>query len=223
VVVGYPPRRVPWYISLPIVLAVILALFLAAARFDWLPGLPNPFGETTHDRGGPALLESVKNINRYEAAEGDFQVVVDLDKDAKFLPDALLGKRTLYVGAGTLDAYVDFSHLGAESITVNKARTKAVLHLPHAQLGKASLDPKHSYVFAQKRGLFDRIGSVFSDDHGSQQKVEELAVTKIQTAAKESGLRQRAETNTRAMLENMLDALGYTSVTVTFGSATTAH
>ena len=33
---------------------------------------------------------------------------MDLEKDAKFLPDAVRGRRTLYVGAGSVDAYVDF-------------------------------------------------------------------------------------------------------------------
>ncbi|MFK0046269.1 hypothetical protein ACIQU4_19630 [Streptomyces sp. NPDC090741] len=32
---------------------------------------------------------------------------MDLEKDAAFLPDAIRGTRTLYVGAGTVSGYVD--------------------------------------------------------------------------------------------------------------------
>lgn len=209
-------RVVPWYVGMPVTLAVIAAFFLAAGHLGWLPGLPNLFGETTTDRSGPVLLQSVNNLSRYEGAEGNFQVVVDLDKEARFLPSTVLGNRTLYVGAGSVGAYVDFGHLGAKSVVVSTNRTSATLRLPHAQLAPAALDPKRSYVFAQQRGLLDRIGSFFSDNPNSQQKLEVLATEKIQNAARSSQLQQRAETNTRSMLEGMLHSLGYTSVQVTF-------
>lgn len=209
-------RRVPWYVGLPVTLAVIVALLASAGHFGWLPGLPDPFGERTVDRSGPALLLSVDNLSRFEGAQGNFQVVVDLDKEAQFLPSSLIGKRTLYVGAGSVGAYVDFGHLNAKSVTVSADRTTATLRLPHATLAPAALDPKRSYVFAEQRGLFDRIGSFFSDNPDSQQQLEILATKKIDQAASASGLKQRAETNTRLMLQGMLRSLGYTTVKVTF-------
>ncbi|MDI5962502.1 DUF4230 domain-containing protein [Streptomyces sp. SL13] len=210
-------RRVPWYVGLPVTLAVIAAVFVAVGHFGWLPGLPDPFGERTVDRSGPVLLKSVDNLSRYEGAEGNFQVVVDLDKEAKFLPSAVLGNRTLYVGAGSVDAYVDFGHLSGKAVTVSADRTTATLRLPHAQLAQAALDPKRSYVFAQQRGIFDRIGSFFSDNPNTQQQLEVLATKKIQDAAEQSQLKQRAETNTKGMLQGMLHSLGYTTVKITFG------
>jgi hypothetical protein len=214
-------RRVPWYISLPVTLVLLFllvaGLLLAAARFDWLPGLPNPFSETTVDRSGPAVLRSVQDLSRYEAAEGQYQVVVDLDTEAKFLPSALLGNRTLYIGTGSVIAAVDFSGLGSSAVTVSQDRRTATLHLPHAALEPTALDPAHSYVFAQQRGFFNRIGEFFSSNPGSQQQLEVLAAQKIQTAAKASGLQRQAETNTKTMLQGMLHGLGFTTVTVAFG------
>ena len=49
-------RRVPWYVGLPVTLAVIAAVFVAAGHFGWLPGLPDPFGERTVDRSGSGSL-----------------------------------------------------------------------------------------------------------------------------------------------------------------------
>jgi hypothetical protein len=216
-----PARRVPWYISLPVTLVLlfllVVGLLLAAARFNWLPGLPNPFAEQTVDRSGPAVLRSVQDLSRYEAAQGQYQVVIDLDQEAKFLPSALLGNRTLYVGTGSVIAYVDLAGVQQQAVTVSADRRTATLHLPHAALEPTALDPAHSYVFAQQRGLFDRIGSFFSSNPNSQQKLEVLATQKIQAAAKASGLTQRAETNTRSMLQGMLRGLGFTTVTVDFG------
>jgi Protein of unknown function (DUF4230) len=208
-----PPRRIPWYLSIPITFAVIVALFLAAAKFDWLPGLPNPFGSTTVDRSQPAVLQSIENMSDYDAATGNFQIVVNLDQEAKYLPSALLGRDTLYVAGGTVQSFVN---LGKAAVTVSADRRSATIVLPAAQLGQTALNPKESYVFAQNRGLFDRIGDFFSGNPNDQQQLTILAAQKIQTAAGSSGLTQRAQQNTQQMLTGLLRSLGFTSVTVTF-------
>ena len=207
------PRRVPWYLSIPITFAVIVALFLLAAKFDWLPGLPNPFGTTTVDRSQPAVLQSIENMSDYDAATGNFQIVVNLDQEAKYLPSALLGNDTLYVAGGTVQSFVN---LGKAKVTVSADRRSATLVLPPAQLGQTALNPKSSYVFAQNRGLFNRIGDFFSGNPNDQQKLSVLAAQKIQTAAGSSGLTARAQQNTQQMLTGLLRSLGFTSVTITY-------
>ncbi|WP_448319656.1 DUF4230 domain-containing protein [Streptomyces sp. CO7] len=200
--------------------AALLLVLVALAAGIKLSGIPGPgdwFGTDTHDRSGPALLESVQDISRYDAATGNFQVVVDLEKDTKFLPDAIRGSRTLYVGAGTVDAYVDLGRVGEKDVTVNEDRTVATLRLPHAQLGKPALDPDRSYAVSKQRGVLDRLGDLFSDNPNSEQAVQKLAVRHIGEAADESGLTKRAEENTTGMLEGLLHSLGFEKVTVTYG------
>lgn len=209
----YSRRGMPWYLSIPITFAVIVALFLAAAKFDWLPGLPNPFGSTTVDRSQPAVLQSIQNMSDYDAATGNFQIVVNLDQEAKYLPSALLGSDTLYVAGGTVQSFVD---LGKAAVTVSADRRSATIVLPPAQLGQTALNPAQSYVFAQNRGLFNRIGDFFSGNPDDQQKLSVLAAQKIQTAAGASGLTARAETNTQQMLTGLLRSLGFSSVTVSY-------
>ncbi|TDB84844.1 DUF4230 domain-containing protein [Actinomadura sp. KC216] len=208
------PRRGLLAPALLIVVTVAVVL-LAQQALRGLPGWLNPFAEETKDRSGPVLLQSIRDLHRYEAASGNFQVIVDLEKDARFLPDGLRGKRTLFVGNGSVDAYVDFSKLGSGAVKVNADRTTATLTLPPAQLEKTNLDTKHSYVHATERGLFDRLGDFFSSNPNDQQQLYVLAAQKIQTAAAQSGLKERAYANTKTMLENMLKALGFTTVTIT--------
>jgi hypothetical protein len=197
---------------------LVLVVFFAGIRLSVLPGLKDLFGTETHDRSGPALLESIQDISRYDAASGNFQVVVDLEKDTKYLPDAIRGSRTLYVGAGTVDAYVDLGKVAKNDVTVNDDRTSATLRLPHAQLGKAALDADRSYAVSKQRGLLDRLTDIFSDNPNSEQAVQKLAVRHISEAAKESELTKRAETNTTNMLEGLLGSLGFTKVEVTYGT-----
>ncbi|MET9390472.1 DUF4230 domain-containing protein [Streptomyces sp. NPDC006624] len=211
------PRRVPGWVKVVAALVLVLVVFFAGIRLSVIPGLKDVFGTDTHDRSGPALLKSVQDLSRYDAASGNFQVVVDLEKDAKFLPDAIRGTRTLYVGAGTVDAYVDLGKIGEDDVRVDADRTSATLRLPHARLGKPALDPDRSYAVSKERGLFDRLGDLFSDNPNSEQAVQKLAVRHIGDAAKESELTARAESNTTGMLQGLLRSLGFKDVRVSYG------
>ncbi|MEU0098586.1 DUF4230 domain-containing protein [Streptomyces sp. NPDC006267] len=197
--------------------AAVLVLLFAGSRLSLLPGLDDLFGEETHDRSGPAVLESIQDMSAYEAASGNFQVVVDLEKDAKFVPDALRGTRTLFVGAGTVGASVDLGKVTEGGVVVNEDRTTAELRLPHAVLGTPALDPDRSYTVSKQRGLLDRLGDLFSDNPGSEQAVNKLAAHHIAEAAKESRLTVRAEKNTADMLKGLLGSLGFERVTVRYG------
>lgn len=211
-------KRMPGWAKLVSAVVLVLIVFFAGIRLSLLPGLKDLFGTETQDRSGPVLLQSIQDLSRYDAASGNFQVVVDLEKDAKYLPDAIRGSRTLYVGAGTVDAYVDLGKVAKDDVTVNEDRTSATLHLPHAQLGKPALDADRSYAVSKQRGLLDRLGDLFSDNPNGEQAVQKLAVKHIGDAAKESGLTKRAETNTTDMLEGLLHSLGFKEVSVSFGT-----
>jgi hypothetical protein len=211
-------KRMPGWAKVVSAFVLVLVVLFAGLRLALLPGLRDVFGTQTHDRSGPALLKSIQDISRYDAASGNFQVVVDLEKDAKYLPDAIRGTRTLYVGAGTVDAYVDLGTLGDKDVTVNGDRTSATLRLPHAALGKPALDPDHSYAVSKQRGLLDRIGDIFSDNPNDERAVQRLAAKHIGEAAKDSRLTSRAEQNTTGMLQGLLRSLGFKEVTVTYGA-----
>jgi hypothetical protein len=199
-------------------LAVLIAAVLALSAVHLLPQLRNPFSETTTERTQPALLKSITAMSRYEAASGSFEVVVDLTKRVSLIPAFLAGSDTLFIGDGTDIAYVDFSGLKGKAITVSPDRLSVTVTLPAAQLEPASLNVQQSYVVAEQQGLANRIGDFFSGNPNGQQQVYILAAQQIQTAARQSPLVSQAETNTRTMLNGMLTSLGFTHVTVAFGS-----
>lgn len=209
----------PWWGKALAAVVALIVVVLLLIRFAVIPGLGDVFGEDTHDRSGPTLLKSIKDMSRYEAASGNFQVVVDLEKDTKYLPDALKGSRTLYVGAGTVASYVDLGGIGDKDIKVNEDRTTATLRLPHATLGKPALDPDRSYAVSKQRGLLDRLGDFFSDNPNNERAVQKLAAKHIGDAAKDSELTGRAEKNTTSMLEGLLHSLGFDKVTVSYAKA----
>ncbi len=196
--------------------AGIFIVVLSAVHL--LPQLRNPFAETTTVRSEPVILKSITNLSRYEAASVSFEVVVDLTQRTSLLPSFLASSETLFIGQGTDIAFIDFSQLKSQAITVSANRTSVTVALPKAQLEPAVLNVWQSYVYARQQGLFNRIGNFFSGNPNSQQQVYVLAQQKIQAAARQSPLLTEAQKNTEGMLEGMLTSLGFTHVTVTFGS-----
>jgi len=212
-------ERRRWARTVFAVVALALAVLVAAVAVvqvrSLLQGIPTT-GTRTIDRSGPVLLQSMRDLSRYDAASGTFQVIVDLEKDTPFLPTAVVGQRTLFVAIGSVDAFVDFSHLDSDAIQVSGDRSTVQVRLPHAALDKPNLDHQRSYVFAQESGIVDRVRAFFDQSPNSQAELYQVAEKKIGDAASQSGLKVRAEANTRTMLRDMLRSLGYQQVTVTY-------
>jgi len=199
------------------VLLVVLAVAQVRGFVQGIQGIGEQASGRTVDRSRPVLLQSIRDLARYEAATGTFQVIVDLENDAGFLPPAIVGQRTLFVAVGTVDAFVDFSRLGDDAVTVSADRTTAEVSLPHAALERPNLDHQRSYVFSQERGIVDRVRAFIDQAPNEQAQLYQVAERKIAAAAAQSGLAARAEGNARRMLQDMLRTLGYRQVTITYG------
>lgn len=216
-----PRRRSPWPLAL-IVVAVV-ALVIGAGRLDLddlLPSPPNPFAEKTVDRSPPAVLRALEDLSEYRAATGYFQVMVDLEEDAKYLPAFIRGERTLFVASGTVDAAVDFSTVADGAIEVSEDRRSVQVSLPAPHLTAPRVDPERSHVVSRDRGVLDRVGSVFSDSPTGERHLYLAAEKKLEAAARDGDIVRRAEENTRSMLDGMLRSLGFTEVKVHFSPPT---
>lgn len=170
-----------------------------------------PFQVSQTDRSQPVLLKSVQNLSRYHAAANNFELVLDIEDDVAGVPDIIAGKRTLFVAAGSVDAYVDLSGLADKDLTLSPDGKSVTVLLPASQLDKPNLDHERSYVFGQDRGVLNRVVDAFETPE--QTAFYKLAETKMTTAAEESGLRKQATENTKAMLTSMF---GSVEIRVTF-------
>lgn len=186
-------------LAVAVVLAVVALLIFD--RFD----LPNPFRTETVDRSQPVLLQSVQEISQFHAAVGTFEVILDQEEDVRWVPGFIAGERSLFVAAGTVNAYVDLSGLADGDLTLSEDGTTARIRLPEAQLDPPNLDHDRTYLYSQERGVINRLGDTISTQ--DQQELYQLAEEKMTVAAQESGLTQQAEENTRTMLTGMFDAL----------------
>lgn len=176
----------------------------------------NPFATTTVDRTQPVLLSAIANLSDYRAASAQFTVVVDLEDDAKWLPSAVRGERTIMLASGSVDAGVDLSKLGPSALTIDESNKSVVIRLPHATLRKAELDLANTTVVQHKRGLLDRIGSAIGDAPKGENVALRAAQKKLEEAAQKSTVLSVAEANTTTMMTSLIRGLGYNTVTVTF-------
>ncbi len=214
VTVDVPARRHRGLVALAVVAVILTGLFFGFKAL--LPDFSNPFASNRTDRSQPVLLQSMRDLSRYVAADGTFQVVIDVQDNRQYIPDFLLNDRTLFVASGTVQAWVDFSKIGDGAIKVSDDGRSATITLPAPEVGKADLDLERSYVFAQDKGIFNHIGDLFNADPNKQKEVFQLGEQRISAAATASGLGQRAQDNTRNMLQGLVRSLGYTTVTVEF-------
>ena len=194
-----------------VLLVALLALFGLARLTHW------PFGSEERDRSGPAVLTAMRDLSEYHAATGQYQVLIDIQQDAKFLPDIIKGKRTIFLAIGSVDSYVDFRKLGDDAVSVSSDRKSVSITLPRAQLSKPNVDPDQSRVLNQDLGVIDRLGNLFSDQPNPQnQQMYQVAEQRLADAARQVGLQKRAEDNTKATLDKLMRSLGFTTVDITF-------
>jgi hypothetical protein len=202
------------WIAIMAALALLAAVSFPVLGHFW-KGF-SPFASKKVDRTQPALLSAISNLADYRAASAQFTVVVDIEDDAKWLPAAVRGERTVLLASGSVDAGVDLSGLGASALVIDEANKSVVVRLPHATLRKAQLDLAKTTVVQHKRGLLDRVGSAFGDAPAGENKAMRLAQTKLEKAARESTVLATAEANTTTMMTSLVRGLGYTNVRVEF-------
>jgi hypothetical protein len=165
------------------------------------------------------VLVRLTDLHTYQAASGYYEIVIDQEQDVSNLPSFLTGERVIFVAAGSVDATVDFSGLGPDSLDVDPTRTKATVRLPPPVLGAPRLDLDRSYVADHQRGLKERLEDALGAQGGGQntEEIYRLAQRRLAEAgARTNDLDRRARANTRAMLTSLLTSLGFADVTVVF-------
>lgn len=197
---------------------LLCAGYIGMSILNLVPEIKNPFQKQVTDRTGPVLLESMQDLSLFVAARGNFQVVVDYREDRAYVPDFISSYHVLFVGYGSVEAYVDFASLDEGAIEVSPDGTEVTITLPEPELSEVRLDVNQSRIYSLNEGLFETIKDLVSEDVNRQGQLYQLAVEKIETAAEQSELLARAKENTRITLEGMMRALGFERVTINFAT-----
>lgn len=178
----------------------------------WRPEL-NPFRDSTTDRTGASVLQSLTDLSEYHAATAHYETVVDIEEDGgRFVPDFLSGERVLYVGKGDVAAVVDFGELDERRIVLSEDGTSVEVTLPQPTVDEPELDLDNSYVVLHDEGLVNRFRGSELEREAQLRAVEQMTAA----AADEGLLLELARENTTSMLVGLFGALEYESVSVVF-------
>jgi hypothetical protein len=203
--------------SIAVLLGVLgLGAFVAVLAGGLFGFLKNPFETEKVDRTGPALLVAVRNLARIEGSSGTFQVVVDIEQDAKYMPSALKGQRLIYLAQGSASGTVDLGGVSEKTMTIDEATKSVTFVVPPAEINNVRVDLEGSRVLSNERGLFDRLGDAFGDNNPMPPELVVRAETQMQEAALSSDLKARAEASTERVLQSIGNGLGYANVSVKF-------
>ena len=199
--------------SLVLIALGLLALVLVGPLNVW-----DPFGTTTVDRSGPAVLQRIRTLEEFTAAEATFTQDVDLENDS-FLPGFIKGERVTAIVTGSVRATVDFGELGPNSIKVSEDGTTIQITLPDPQLSDPDIDEGSARVVSRDRGIVDRIEDVFSGNPTDDTPVYQEAEKKLERAARDSDVIDQARTNTEQWLRTFLGAAGFEKVEINWAES----
>lgn len=201
-------------LALGIAAVVVLALLPLAGGLPGLLGflIGNPFGSERHERVDAAVLHALRDADELRAATAELQVVVEVEDDVRFLPGVLAGKQVTFLAAGSVDATVDLGAARVEQVPGGGV----VVTLPPPVLDRVTVDNERSRVLDRDRGLFNRIGDVFTDDPQDDGDVYLLAEHELRRSAGEAELLDRAADSARTTVENLLLRAGAADVSVVF-------
>jgi hypothetical protein len=182
--------------------------------------IDSPFTTVTKDRTPPPVLIELRDLADFHAAQAQFEVTLDVEKDVKWVPSAIAGERVQFIGVGSVDAVVDFASLGAGAIQTSADGKSVTVTLPGVYAAEPVLDHNQSHVMNRNRGLLNRIGGVFNDNPTSEQGLYEAATGKMAHAAQATDLLKRGQAHTVTVLTAMLSDMGFDNVDVRFQQST---
>ncbi len=140
------------------------------------------------------------------------QTVVDIEREPNNTLEKFLGtEQLLLIAEGEVVAGFDLRKVKANDIVVQGATVS--LTLPPPEILYSRIDNEQTYVYERKTGLLRR------PDPNLETEARRLAETRLVDWALEREILPQAEELGRFFLENFLQSLGFTEVTIEVNGA----
>lgn len=155
------------------------------------------------------VLQQVRESSELTTAAFVMQAVVPAGQDAS-LGGFVFGKtKLLYIAHGEVKAGVDLSQLTADRVQV--VGDAIQIQLPVAQILDRKIDVNRSQVYDYNRGFLG-LGPDTGPD--LQSLAQQEALQKIETAACEEGILQKASDRAKLVVTQLLNTAGYKTVDI---------
>ncbi|HSX09930.1 MAG TPA: DUF4230 domain-containing protein [Candidatus Saccharimonadales bacterium] len=161
---------------------------------------------SANQRQEAAVIEQIRTLNRWETSSYTIQQIIDSGNSGNVFQRLLFGDRILLVAQGTVVSGFDLSNISSKSIHINGKSVS--VDLPAPEILSTSLDESQTKVYDRQKGLL-----VPSNDN-LESEARASAVNKIRQAACTGGILTVASDNAKKQLTSMMQALGFSEITI---------
>jgi Protein of unknown function (DUF4230) len=195
-----------------VVVIVLVAAYLLVAKIESL----NPFGSHTTITA-TVVLGKLTKIEQVHVATRSYAVDVKITQSVGVIPCFLVCNQMELKGSGTDDAIVDLSKLSKKDLTIDQSTDTVTVRLAAPVIGPADLNPAVCSI-TSTHGVVNGATQQFRNNPNGYRPLYAAAESQIRDAALHDGaLLTAGEQSTRAMLAQLLGAVGVKKVIVDFG------
>jgi hypothetical protein len=193
-----------------VVVMLSVALAVGISRFDFMERIPvvgpllfeeQPARTTT----GPVVVEGIQDLNQLATVRWKESVIITRESGGTELERILSGEEVTALATGYVEAGVDVADLGRDDVRVNQETV--TIRLPEPEILSVSLDEDETRVYDRDFGLVN----IRPDDELAE-KARDVAVDKIEDAAREDDILEQAEKNAEDSIRAFVASLNFEEV-----------
>ena len=154
-----------------------------------------------------AVIQQIRTLNRWETSSYTIQQIIDNGTQGNVFQQFLFGNRILLVAQGTVVAGFDLANLSNNSIHANGKNI--TVKLPAPEILSTTLNESQTKVYDRQKGF------LVPENNNLEADARLSAVNKIRGAACSDGILTTASDNAKKQLTTMMQALGFTTITIT--------
>jgi len=195
-------------LALALVIVVLsIAVGVGLTRFgEQLPFLGHLFQEEpAQTTTGTVVVEGIQDLNQLTTLRWRGFVFIDKESGGTKLEQILSGEVVRLVAIGDVEAGVNFAKLGRDDVQVNGK--KVTIRLPEPEILSVSLDEDETRVYDRDFGLLN----IRPDDELAEE-AHDVAVDRLEEAARDDDVLERAERNAEDNIRAFVISLGFEEV-----------
>ena len=192
-----------------VIVVLSVALGVGIGSFEFMERMP-VIGPLLEDRPprtttGPVVVEGIQELDQLATVRWTESVLVTRESGGTDLERTLTGERVLLVATGDVEAGVSLAELGEDDVRVDgEALT---IRLPDPEILSVSLDEEETRVYDRDFGPLN-----FRPDDGLVEEARDVALDKIEKAARDEDILNQAEQNAENSIRAFVTTLGFEEV-----------
>ena len=192
-----------------VIVVLSVALGVGIGSFDFMKRVP-VIGPLLEERPpqtttGPVVVEGIQELDQLASVRWTESVLVTRESGGTDLERTLTGERVLLVATGDVEAGVNLAELGEDDVRVD--RETVTIRLPEPEILSVSLDEEETRVYYRDFGPLN-----FRPDDGLVEEARDVALDKIEKAARDEDILNQAEQNAENSIRAFVTTLGFEEV-----------